>query len=136
MRPTRRHLALFRRFCLAVSVGGLLWLVWRFDLVSLPAAGNSPLVEIPPGARLLVDRHPRPFEVGDVLFFRGTDGALLMGRVVEPPPGLTAEAELALEAGAWWIEGDTPSLPLVDSRLLGPIPPERIEGRMLLFLDP
>jgi len=136
VRPTRRHLVLFRRACLALALGGLAWLVWRFDLVTLPAAAHSPLVAIPPGARLLVDRHPRPVEVGDVLFFRDAKGALLLGRVVEPPSGLTPEAEAALAAGAWWIEGDAPGLPLVDSRLLGPIPPARIEGRMLLFLEP
>ena len=136
MTPRRRFLVLFRRTSLGLALVGLLWLVWRFDLITLPGEARSPLVEVPPGAKLLVDRRPRPAEVGDVLFFRSADGALLLGRVVEPPPGLTAEAEAALAAGAWWIEGDAPGLPLVDSRLLGPIPAERIEGRMLLYLDP
>ena len=135
MRPARLVRGL-RFAVLAALALTAAWLVWRFDKVSLPARAESPLLDVPAGSGLIVDRHPRDPLAGDVWLFRGPRGELLIGRVAAPPAGLTEAAEQALAAGAVWLTADRTNVPAVDSRLLGPIADTRLEGRVVWVLEP
>ena len=81
----RRHpltyLALVRRVVLTLAAAGIFYLVWRFDVVSLPAGAESGLVAIPPGSRLWIDARPVVFAPGDLVLFRADDGARRLGRI-------------------------------------------------------
>jgi hypothetical protein len=119
-----------RVLALAVAGAGALWFAWRFDRVRLPGEGESPLHGVDPGASVIVDLHPPGLAVGDMVIWR--DGQQLrLGRVTEPPSGLTPEAERRIGEGWLWVEADRKSLPGVDSRLLGPVAPGAIAGRIV-----
>ncbi len=68
-------------------------------------AGHSPRIR--PG-RLVIARHP------------GRPDLLLVKRVARREPH------------GWWLESDNPGAGAVDSGRFGAVPPERIEGRVLL----
>lgn len=122
-----------RRARLTIYIGlGLLVLygVWRFDVVRLPEEGISPVDEFSPGDRLILDRHFGSVDMGDVVLFRGEGEEILLGRVAPPPPSASAEMWEAIEGGAVWILGDRRDVPVRDSRILGPIEPERILARV------
>ncbi len=83
------------------------WLiVWRGLLTRRhPAPGQA--VKVRPG-QLVIARHP------------GLPGTLLVKRVAWR------------EAGGWWLVSDNPSAGGVDSFRFGPVPPDLVEGRVLL----
>ncbi len=136
--PTRLQVArrLVGRLRVAVWIGTLLalgFLFLRFDLVRLPEAGQSPVLEISPGDLMWVDLRPREAELGDLVFFEeGSTERWLLGRVVAAPSDLPENAARQIERGDLWIEGDNPGVELRDSRVLGPIERTRISGRVLL----
>lgn len=131
----RRRTRLLRRarFTIyAVAAAALVYLVLRFDLTTLPQEGCSPLRSIEPGASLWVDLWPRDLVPGDQVVFRGPGGELLLGAVATVPASAPEEVWRAVEAGALWIEGNVADCPSRDSRILGPIEVEAVEGRILL----
>lgn len=127
-RPSAQARALFwlRRGLLLYVACGLLYLGWRFELQQLPRGGVSPLLDYRPGANLLVDRRKLAAQAGEALLFRDESGRLLLGRLAQKPidesrPGL-------------WVLADDPLAQLPDSRSLGPIPAERVVGRVVCAL--
>lgn len=126
-----RFLARVRRVILLLVVGSGLYGALRFDVVTLPSGALSPLYGIHAGDRMLVDRRARQGARDQIWLYRGPKGELLLGRVTEPEPGLTAEARAALDAGALWlgVERSLPGVP--DSRELGPIAREALVGRVV-----
>lgn len=118
-----------RRVFRVISVGGALlglaWIYGRFDLLTLPSEGCTPLYDLEPGDRVLVDRRPAQLAVGHGVLFSSGDGRLLLGRVSDAA---------AVAAGEYWIETDDPACPGDDSRALGPIPRDRVRGRILFPL--
>ena len=96
--------------------------VWR-----VAVAERSMLPALRPGDWLLVlrpvlaSRQPR-IRPGQVVIARhpGRPDRLLVKRVVRR------------EAAGWWLESDNPGAGAVDSRAFGVVPPEQIEGRVLL----
>ncbi len=129
-----RFLRALRRACLALAVLLAGYLVLRFDVVELPEGARSPLYGIHPGDRLLVDRYRRLPATGEAVLYRGERGELLLGRATAPPQDLPAPAAQAIGAGALWILSECADVPAPDSRELGPIPPERVVGRVVLVL--
>ena len=124
-----------RRFRIALWLGAFAaaaYLLVRFETVTLPSEGCSPLLSISPGARLWIDVLPPETVLGDVVLCResGSDN-LLLGRIAEPPLELTGDAARALAGGALWIVGDHPSCPARDSRLLGPVERDAVAGRLV-----
>jgi len=111
------------------------YLMVRFDLASLPKGSCSPLLAISPGDRMWIDRKPREPMIGDMVLFEdpGSDRYLL-GRIVEAPDALTPQARGMIDAGALWIEGDNSGCAVRDSRLLGPIKPDKLAGRVIMTL--
>lgn len=107
-------------------------MVWRFDVISLPEEGCSPLRRLAPGDRIVVDVHPGELREGDVVFFRAGAGEIRFGEVQPVPPSAPEETWAAVAAGALWIVGDDADCPARDSRVLGPIEREAVEGRLVL----
>lgn len=127
-RPSAQARALFwlRRGLLLYAACGLLYLGWRFELQKLPGEGISPLLDYRPGALLLIDRRKLAAQAGEALLFRDESGRLLLCRLAQKPvdesrPGL-------------WVLADDPLAQLPDSRSLGPIPAERVVGRVVCAL--
>ncbi len=102
----------------------------RFDLVSLPAEGCSPLLGIAPGDRLIVDRHPSAIQLGDGVLYRSPAGELLLGRVDAPPPSAPASVFEACRAGDLWIVTEDPACSTADSTRFGPISRAALVGRI------
>lgn len=128
---------ILRRLRLGVylfAILGLGYLVVRFDTLRLPGEGCSPVLAVDPGARVLVDTWASHVGDGSVVLFsdpRG-GGTLLLGVVSAPPPSAPGDIWEAVEAGALWIVGDRQNCPGPDSRLLGPIAPDLVQGRVVL----
>ena len=45
---------------------------------------------------------------------------------------LLVKRAMRQESGGWWLDSDNPDAGAVDSRRFGPVPPELIEGLVLL----
>ena len=133
----RRHWLLRARVALyvlvVVAVGGL---VWRFDVVGLPSEGCSPLFDLDPGDRLLVDVRPPKIARDDAVLFQepGAAGELLLGRVGDAPADVSPAQASALAAGALWIVHERPECPGRDSRTFGPLPADAVAGRVVMVL--
>ena len=112
----------FRFTTLALAGAGLFYLIVRFDIYRLPAAGCSPLLRFSPGQTLILDRMPRPPEVGDALLVSGDDGLLYMG-LVSAVDGLDV-----------WLETDAPHCPGRASKDFGWVEPGRVSSRLLMGL--
>lgn len=112
----------FRRFSYLVAGLAALYLVFRFDIYRLPASGCSPILRFSPGQNLLLDRNPRPAQVGDALVVAGDDGLLYLG-VVERVDGDRA-----------WVETDAPGCPGRGSSDFGWVEPGQISARVLMGL--
>jgi nickel-type superoxide dismutase maturation protease len=78
-------------------------LVWR----GMPISHRGRPLPIKPG-QVVVARHP------------GQQELLLVKRAARR------------ESGGWWLQSDNPDVSAVDSRRFGPVPPELIEGRVLV----
>ena len=118
----------------ATVVLAILYLVWRYDSITLPEEGCSPVRSIAPGARLVIDLHPGTLATGDTVIFRAEDGELLLGVVGVVPDSAPPEMQASVADGALWITADQPKCPAKDSRLLGPIPRASIAGKVFLSL--
>jgi len=116
----RRLLPWARRATVIAAVVAGLYLWSRFELLDLPAAGCSPLLSIAPGTTLWVDTRPPAYVAGDVAFFEGPAGDVLIA-VVDSVPA----------PGRYWLLTDNEACPSDDSRELGAIPAERMRGRVV-----
>lgn len=126
---------------LALAAAGIV-LVTRFLVVPWVVLGDSMAPSLQPGDRVLVDlwtfrqRLPRR---GEVVLLQGPLPAepVLIKRVTDFPPGARRELRGRLwpgrEAehdGAVWVRGDNVEHS-VDSRSFGPVPAERVRGRVI-----
>jgi nickel-type superoxide dismutase maturation protease len=98
------------------------WPVWR---VAVAERSMEPVLR--PGDWLLVRRRMRP---GCPPRIRG--GQLVIARHPHQPDLLLVKRAVRPEAAGWWLESDNPAASVVDSRSFGPVPPDLIEGRVLL----
>jgi len=114
-----------------VLVLGVAYFLWRYDVGSLPAEGCSPLIDLQPGDRILIDRHPGVLNEGDAVLFRDPKGELYLGRAGTPPASAPEETWAACAAGALWIEKERRDCPGPDSVLLGPLAREQVVGRVV-----
>lgn len=124
MKPTHIR-RILRLGSLGGALLGLAWIYGRFDLVTLPSEGCTPLFDLEPGDRVLVDRCPPNLATGHGVLFSDGGGRLLLGRI---------SRAAAVAAGELWILTDDPSCPGDDSRQLGPVPVDRVRGRILFPL--
>jgi len=130
----RRFLLRARIFVYLFAAAAVVYLAWRFDTVTLPEEGCSPVRSLQPGARLFVDLHPGVIVDGDRLLFSDENGELLLGVVAPLPESAPPEFAERAAAGELWIVADDPTCPARDSRALGPIPLDRVAGRVFLAL--
>lgn len=108
------------RITMLVGLAGFAYLWRRFDTFVLPGP-CSPVVRLASGTRLVVDRRPPEYRSGDVVFFEGPAGVILLG-----------ELEREREDGAVWIATDAPDCPGIASERLGWIPRDLLRGRVVL----
>lgn len=80
-----------------------------------------------PGDWLLVRRSLRPGRPPRV-----RSGQLVIARHPGRPDLLLVKRAARREPGGWWLESDNPGAGAVDSRSFGVVPPELVEGRVLL----
>jgi nickel-type superoxide dismutase maturation protease len=59
-------------------------------------------------------------------------GRLVIARHPGRPDLLLVKRAARREPGGWWLESDNPGAGAVDSRSFGAVPPELIEGRVVL----
>jgi hypothetical protein len=128
----RQFLRRARPWIYALVVLAVAYLAIRFDTISLPEEGCSPVRAIAPGARILVDVRPGELALGDAVLFRSEGAALLLGLVAELPESAPQGYHQRVQAGELWIVADNPLCPARDSRALGPISCEDLAGRVVL----
>jgi len=102
------------------------WPVWR---VAVAERSMEPALR--PGDWLLVRRRMRPGRPPRI-----RPGQLVIARHPHQPDLLLVKRAARPEAEGWWLESDNPAAGAVDSRSFGPVPPDLIEGRMLLRYRP
>jgi len=127
---------------LALLAAGLL-LATRLLAVPWVILGDSMAPALQPGDRVLVDlwtyrqRSPLP---GEIVLFRGPlpEETVLIKRAADFPPGPPPGVRAALwpgrggsSSGAVWVRGDNAERS-ADSRVFGPVPLERMRGRVLV----
>lgn len=112
-----------QRVILALAFFGGLYLLYRIDLLRVPAAGCSPVLRYSPGALLLLDSHPPRLYAGDVVLFETEGTTTLYLGVVERE-----------EDGRFWILTDNPTCPGTDSDDVGWVAKDLVRGRALLAL--
>lgn|GEM_PF-1068894 len=105
----------------------LAYLFLRYDFMTLPDEGCSPLLRYTTGNRLLLDRWPSRYAAGDALLFRGPDGLLFIGAVAR-----TRGTERGVEDGTLWIVTDNPDCPGESSDDFGWIGRESCVARIVL----
>lgn len=125
----RTRIALYVVVLAAVVLG-----VLRYDLVSLPTQGCSPLRHFEPGDRLVVDRWVGDLDADDVVLFEEPSGELYLARVGTIPASAPAGMHAAVAGGNLWLVTDVPDCPSRDSRALGPVDPAWVRGRIHLKL--
>src|SRR5712692_1526271 len=59
-------------------------------------------------------------------------GQVVIARHPDRPDMLLVKRAVRQESGGWWLDSDNPNAGAVDSRRFGPVPPELIEGLVLL----
>lgn len=119
----RALLKAMRRGTLLTALGVAIYLGSRFDVVTLPEVGCSPVSRYSPGSRLLVDRRPPFWSLGDCVFVAGADD--LVHLVL-----LGSENQV----GDFWVETDMPDCPGPDPALLGWVKPSELLGRVVMSL--
>ncbi|MEX1023833.1 MAG: hypothetical protein WD226_02045 [Planctomycetota bacterium] len=128
---------LLRRARIAIYVGVLVvvaYFILRYDMVGLPGEGCSPLVALTPGERLVVDRWVGEPELGALLLFSDGADEILLGKLSTLPHSAPPRMHAAIERGSYWIVTDAPDCPGRDSRVMGPIEPDDVVGRILFSL--
>ena len=112
-----------RLLTIAVAIGGAAYLGSRFDFVTLPVDGCSPVARFSPGSRLLVDRWAGSWSAGDRVFVSDASGVVHLGVLG------ASEA-----SGSWHVTGDMPDCPGLFPASEDPIREESILGRVVLSL--
>ena len=110
-----------RVITISLAAAGALYLGARFDLLTLPAEGCSPVASVRPGVRLLVDRWVSSAVPGDIVFVSDGVGAVHL-------------AILGVDEGegGWVVRGDVQDCPLRipdDSRA---VTSDQLLGRVIL----
>ena len=103
------------------------YLFLRYDFMTLPETGCSPLLRFTTGNRLLLDRWASEYVAGDAILFRGPDGLVFVGAVARISAG-----EAGVEDGALWVTTDNPDCPGQDSDDFGWIARESLAARIVL----
>jgi nickel-type superoxide dismutase maturation protease len=98
------------------------WPVWR---VKVTEWSMQPALQ--PGDWLLV---LRPVRAGRPPRIR--PGQIVIARCPGQPSMLLVKRAARREGTGWWLASDNPGAGAVDSRVFGAVPPELIEGRVLL----
>jgi nickel-type superoxide dismutase maturation protease len=102
-----------------------LWLAGGWLVVPWVVAGRSMEPALLHGDRVLVDlwtyRH-RPPRIGELVLFEGPEREIMVKRLASSPPH---------SGQGYWLLGDNSSSSR-DSRRFGPVPAERIRGRVVL----
>jgi nickel-type superoxide dismutase maturation protease len=98
------------------------WPLWR---VAVAEQSMEPVLR--PGDWLLVRRRMRRSGRAAV-----RPGQLVIARHPGRPDLLLVKRAARREPGGWWLSSDNPAAGAIDSRVFGPVPPELIEGRVLL----
>jgi nickel-type superoxide dismutase maturation protease len=98
------------------------WPVWR---VAVAERSMQPALQ--PGDWLLA---LRPARAGRPPRIR--PGQVVIARHPGRPDVLLVKRAGRRAAAGWWLESDNPGAGAVDSRSFGPVPPELVEGRVLL----
>ncbi|MEO0652715.1 MAG: hypothetical protein AAFZ65_18725 [Planctomycetota bacterium] len=124
-----------RRATLLLALLGGLYVYLRIELMTLPIDGCSPLFGVDPGDRMLLDRRATDVDRNDAVLFEGPEGRMHLGRVVDAPADLSAEARAQLDAGALWVVVEQPDCPGLDSTSIGPVERERVRAEVLFFFD-
>lgn len=123
-----------RRLSWVIALGAVAYLAWRFETLTLPAGGCSPLFRFQAGQTLLTDRHPSTLAIGDAVLYRAS-GQVLLGSI-EELRGAGRQPISPLASNPWphslWLVTDAPDCPGADSRELGWIPVEDLAARVLL----
>jgi len=114
-----------RVFTLGAACCGAVYLGGRFDLVTLPREGCSPVQRYSPGSRLLIDRWAPEWVEGDCVFVADSSGVIHLVLLSEERAG-----------EGWWTETDAKDCPGVDPSELGWVAEERLLGRVVLSLAP
>lgn len=110
-----------RRGTILIACCMALYLGARYDVLTLPEDGCSPVSLYSPGSSLLVDRRPPSWAVGDCVFVESADGLVHLGLLGTED-----------EAGRYWIQTDMPDCPGVDGELLGWVDPASLLGRVVM----
>ncbi len=98
------------------------WPVWR---VAVAERSMEPVLH--PGDWVLVSRRMR---AGRPPRIRA--GQLVIARHPHQPELLLVKRAARCLPGGWWLESDNPGAGAVDSSRFGAVPPQMIEGRVLL----
>jgi nickel-type superoxide dismutase maturation protease len=98
------------------------WPLWR-----VAVAEQSMAPALRPGDWLLVRRSLRAGRPPRI-----RPGALVISRHPGRPDLWLVKRAARREPRGWWLESDNPDAGAVDSRRFGVVPPELIEGRVLL----
>jgi len=118
----RRLLTRFRRWTMLLALTGAAYLGLRFDLVTLPPDGCSPVKRFEAGDRLVIDRHPGEVGPGDAVLVRAGDGRLHL---------VVVEAARE-DDGRLWCSADCERCDALDSSTVGWMESGAVAGRVLL----
>jgi nickel-type superoxide dismutase maturation protease len=102
------------------------WPLWR---VAVAERSMEPALR--PGDWLLVRRRMRARQP-----LRIRPGQIVIARHPGQPGLLLVKRAARREQGGWWLESDNPGASAVDSRSFGAVPPDLIEGRVVLRYGP
>ncbi len=119
MNPRKLQRVLSRGTLLLAALGGM-YLWTRYEVMTLPEGGCSPLTQLAPGSFMWIDLRPVEIGVGDVLFFDVPGGRLGIGLVER------------VEGARYWVVTDVVDCPGESSETLGWIGGERVHGRLIL----
>ena len=112
-----------RILTVAVASVCAVYLGARFDLMTLPMDGCSPVSRYSPGSRLLVDRWGCSLRDGDCVLVAEASGVVHLG--------ILSAAE---EANYWYVVGDSADCPGLFPRDEGPVSGASVLGRIVLTL--
>lgn len=124
--PVRPRLAAACAACVGLALAGAV-VLFQYLVVPWAVVGESMEPVLRHGDRVLVDvwsYASRPPRFGEVVLLRMPGGLPLVKRVVEP----SAEEDVSGES--LWVLGDNPAASR-DSRDFGPVPLDRLRGRVV-----
>ncbi len=121
MTSQAKLLRTLRRVTVFIAVLGVVYLATRYQTITLPSTGCSPVARFAAGDRLIVDGRPRPLEKGDAVLVRDDAGRLQ----------LTMVESLRETDGSLWCVSNVPECPGFSSEQAGWIDPSRVAGRVL-----